>query len=197
MNKRVIDHIKLFGMSYFMIDEELKNLESEYNLDLGYTTSKLEQEESNYYSQFELSVRAESNKMSQHYKIFYCLERTIRKLIAENLDDEFGSDWWSLERIPEEIINNVKGRIKKENNSVVTRRSEENIDYTTFGELSEIIIHNWDVFGGTLFNSKEKVRRVMSNLNNLRAPIAHSCPITDDEAIRLSLTVKDWFRTMS
>jgi hypothetical protein len=31
-------------------------------------------------------------------------------------------------------------------------------------------------------------------LNMLRGPIAHCCPVSDDEVLRLQLTVKDWFR---
>ncbi len=36
----------------------------------------------------------------------------------------------------------------------------------------------------------------MTSLNMLRAPIAHCCPLAEDEIVRLRLTVKDWFRLM-
>ena len=36
----------------------------------------------------------------------------------------------------------------------------------------------------------------MTSLNMLRGPIAHCCPLADDEVLRLQLTVKDWFRLM-
>ncbi len=38
--------------------------------------------------------------------------------------------------------------------------------------------------------------RIMTSLNMLRGPIAHCCPLADDEVVRLQLTVKDWFRLM-
>jgi hypothetical protein len=75
----------------------------------------------------------------------------------------------------------------------MTRRSDDEIDYTTFGELSVIITSNWDLFG-TVFSSRRAVEKVMNSLNLLRGPIAHCCPISDDEVLRLQLTVKDWFR---
>ena len=67
------------------------------------------------------------------------------------------------------------------------------IDYTTFGQLSGMITANWGVFEPTI-QSKRGVERVMANLNLLRGPIAHCCPMQEDEKDRLKLAVKDWFR---
>ncbi len=49
----------------------------------------------------------------------------------------------------------------------------DELDYTTFGELSVIISSNWDVFG-SLFSSKKAVEKVMASLNALEilSPIA-------------------------
>jgi Swt1-like HEPN len=69
------------------------------------------------------------------------------------------------------------------------------LDYTTFGELSQIIENNWDLFGAILSNVKA-VKRVMANLNTLRGPIAHCSPLAEDEVVRLQLSVRDWFRLM-
>ena len=134
--------------------------------------------------------------MAVHYEAFYCLEQSIRKLIIETLAEAEPGDWWKSGRIPPDIVAAAEGLIQKEIDSGITRRSDEPIDYTTFGELSGIITKNWDIFG-TIFNSRRAVERVMSSLNLLRGPIAHCCPITEDEVDRLYLTVKDWFRTMA
>lgn len=77
----------------------------------------------------------------------------------------------------------------------MTRRSLDELDYTSFGELSVIITSNWDIFGA-LFSSKKAVEKVMSSLNSLRGPIAHCSPFAEDEVLRLQLTVRDWFRLM-
>jgi hypothetical protein len=69
------------------------------------------------------------------------------------------------------------------------------LDYTNFGELSEIIKTNWDVFGA-LLNSKKAVERIMATLNTLRNPIAHCSELAEDEAHRLRLSMRDWFRQM-
>jgi membrane-associated protease RseP (regulator of RpoE activity) len=70
----------------------------------------------------------------------------------------------------------------------MTPRSDEMLDFTTFGELSQIIELNWDLCG-SIFASVKAVKRVMSNLNTLRGPIAHCSPLAEDEVVRLRLCV--------
>jgi HEPN superfamily Swt1-like protein len=131
--------------------------------------------------------------MSENYEVFYCLEQAIRKLIVETLEDSEGADWWNSDRITPEIKADVASLGKKERDSGITPRSDNMIDYTTFGQLSGIITSNWELFEPTL-KSKRAVERVMANLNLLRGPIAHCCPMQEDEVDRLRLAVKDWFR---
>jgi len=42
----------------------------------------------------------------------------------------------------------------------------------------------------------ERIVSTFFNANLLRGPIAHCCPLAEDEKVRLDLTVKDWFRLM-
>lgn len=77
-----------------------------------------------------------------------------------------------------------------------TRRSEDKIDYTTFGELRQIVKLNWDAFSDK-FRSINAFNNIMITLNTLRVPIAHCTPFAEDEIIRLELTVKDWFRLIN
>jgi len=192
MNK-VDDPIRSFGMAGYMITDDLKSIEQRFNIELGHVPRSNVENPASYYPQFEQDIRHAAAKMAQHYELFYCLEQSIRNLISETMDDAAGAGWWDSGKIPSAIVNEVKGRIQKELDSGVTRRSEASIDYTTFGELSTIITSNWDLFG-TIFTSRRAVEKVMNSLNVLRGPIAHCCLLSDDEVDRLSLTVKDWFR---
>jgi hypothetical protein len=194
MNK-ADDFLRSFGMSGFMLTEELRALEQRFNIELGHAERAATANPVEYYPQFEQAVRSEAAEMARHYELFYCLERSIRKLISETLQDAFGASWWDSGKVPANIVQEVKDRTQKEIDSGVTRRSDAPIDYTTFGELSVIITSNWDLFN-TILTSRRAVERVMSNLNVLRGPIAHCCPISEDEIVRLRLTVKDWFRMM-
>jgi hypothetical protein len=84
----------------------------------------------------------------------------------------------------------------REAESGVTPRSSERIDYTTFGELSDIVRANWGTFSDT-FNNEKAFGRIMASLNILRGPIAHCSPLAPDEVVRLGLAVSDWFRLMA
>ena len=183
------DHIRSFGMSSYMVSDDLKRIEDRFNIELGHAPRS----QSKTPPQFEQSVRRKAAEMSRHYELFYCLENAIRKLITETLHESSGTNWWKSGKIPDNIIREVEGRIQKEVDSGITRRSDDEIDYTTFGELSSIITSNWDLFE-MIFSSRKAVERVMSSLNLLRGPIAHCCPLSEDEVDRLNLTMKDWVR---
>ena len=187
------DSIRSFGMSGYLITEELKKIEKQFGIELGHAPKPEDASAVEYYPQFEQAVRAEAAEMSQHYELFYCLEQSIRKLITETLHDAAGADWWNSGKVPQEIHNEVATRVQREAESGITQRSDALLDYTNFGELSVIITSNWDLFKTVLTNQRA-VTRVMSNLNLLRGPIAHCCPISEDEIERLKLSVKDWFR---
>jgi hypothetical protein len=190
------DQIRSFGMSGMLILDELRGLEKRFGFQLGHGGGVGAEQPSAYYPQFEQAVRAEAATMAAHYELFYCLEQSIRKLISDTLQEQAGIDWWKSGKVPTNILTDVNDRIQREIDSGFTRRSESEIDYTTFGELSVIISSNWDYFGA-IFSSKRAVERIMSSLNLLRGPIAHCSPLSEDEVDRLFLTVKDWFRSMS
>ncbi|WP_275154637.1 Swt1 family HEPN domain-containing protein [Elizabethkingia meningoseptica] len=132
--------------------------------------------------------------MAKHYEVFYCLEKSIRSLVVELMEEKYGNNWW--DKVKEDIRRNVETNIKREEDSAFTIRSEEKIDYTTFGELSQIVIGNWEAFENLFRRGQKAFQKIMTNLNQLRGPIAHCCPLAEDEVVRLELTVKDWFRLM-
>lgn len=185
--------IKLFGVTNQFAELDLKRIEDKYKIDLG-RNKKIVRKDKVYYPQFDLVVRNEASEMSKNYEIFYCLEKTIRKMISEKMFSSVGENWW-VDKVPQYEKDEVKKRMKAEMDAGVTIRSDEEIDFTTFGELSNIIKSNWEIFGD-LFNSQKAVERVMSNLNTLRAPIAHCSKLAEDEEVRLQLSVRDWYRLM-
>ena len=188
--------LKLFGMSNQLLLHDLDKVESEHDLVLGHKLDAPSEKDETYYPQFESEVRVRARQMAQHYETFYCLEVSIRTLICEMLRDKAGAAWWSNEEIVPKIVSDgVKHRVKKELDSGISRRSDDPIDYTNFGELGEIIKKNWDTFG-SIFNSPKGVERVLASLNTLRGPIAHCSELAEDEVLRLTLSVRDWFRLM-
>jgi len=190
----IVEHLKVFSMTNLFLENDLSKIEKKYNVELKPKKIQSERDES-YYPQFEESIKEEAKIMADHYEIFYCLEKSIRNLICEAMEEQEGESWWSGKRVNSNLKTEVAKRIKLEKDSAVTPRSNEPLDFTTFGELAEIIVSNWDIFGA-IFNSQRAIQNVMNRLNTLRGPIAHCSPFAEDEVLRLQLSLRDWFRLM-
>lgn len=188
------DTIRAFGMSTYLIPVELDAIQKQFDIELGHIAKAAKAQERDYYPQFEQAVRVEASTMAAHYEVFYCLEKAIRTLVVETLANAHRDKWWD-QCVPANIQTNVKHNIQREIDSGVTLRSESNIDFTTFGELGEIVRSNWASFDA-MFASEKAFTKIMTSLNQLRGPIAHCCPLAEDEVVRLRLTVRDWFRLM-
>jgi hypothetical protein len=181
-------------MTHQMVERELDRVESVHNIDLQRQAPETPIIDEEYYPQFEESVRKEAQSMADYYQIFYCLERSIRQIVTGKLSAEKGANWWDT-CVPEQIRKNASENLQREVDLGVTPRSPEEIDYTTFGELGEIVKTNWQSFSD-IFNSQKAFARIMASLNVLRGPIAHCCQLAPDEILRLKVTVRDWFRLM-
>lgn len=191
-----IGPVKIFLMTAQLLEEDLDSLEEQLSIDLGRQRGAVGGQAADYYPQIEQAFRAEAKSMAPHYEVFYSLEKTIRTLVSESLAAADGPGWWSAgSRVPQKIKDDCEARLKKEQDAGVTLRSEDPLDFSTFGELGQVVSNNWDVFGA-LFKSEKAVNRIMTNLNTLRGPIAHCTPLAEDEVVRLRLSVRDWFRQM-
>ncbi len=185
--------IKLFALANSLAENALDSIENSYKVDLG-RKAPIEVKKRDYYLQFDAQFRQEAKEMGEHYEVFYCLERSIRSLVVQLMTAKHGENWWE-DKVNPEIKKNVDGNIKREEESGFTQRSELKIDYSTFGELNQIVTSNWDAFTD-LFRNPRAFQKIMTSLNLLRGPIAHCCPLAADEIVRLEITVKDWFRLM-
>jgi hypothetical protein len=197
MANRPDGFIRAFGMSGLQIASSISRIEKEFGIEIRHETSMFKTRRSADYEQFEMALRREAARMSEFYEIFYCLENSIRKLVADILVEAEGADWWNGPRVDEKRIKEPAAlRRKKEIDSGITPRSEKLIDYTTFGELSQLITDNWELFE-PVFQSKTAVSNVSNQLNLLRGPIAHCNPTDEMEQERLNLAVRTWFKIMS
>jgi hypothetical protein len=186
--------ILIFAIRNQMVEYELDAIEERFAIDLKRGVERKSDSADAYYPQIEESIRREAAAMAPQYEVFYSLEKTVRALVADTLSDEDPA-WWE-NAVPPQVRTDAENRQQREVDTGITPRSDDPIDFTTFGELGQIILHNWEVFGQT-FSSRKAVERVTANLNTLRAPIAHCSPLADDEVDRLRLAVRDWFRLQS
>lgn len=195
-NNGVRSELKAFLFGAQVAHVELERIERELGIELDHSHSASADTDEEYYPQFDEDLRREAAQMAAQYQVFYCLEKSIRRLITNTLKESAGAAWWDSGKIPPLIHSEVARRMQREVDSAVTVRSASPLDFTTFGELGEIIKANWGLFGGVL-NSPRAVERVLNNLNVLRGPIAHCSPLADDEVLRLELSLRDWFRQMA
>lgn len=188
------DALRLFALNNLSIEADLRRIAQAHDVDIGRKQNEPEKVEQTYYPQFPERLRDEAAKMAAHYAIFYCLENSIRELVAQRLEEAHGVQWWDV-AVPEAVRKNAEGNRKKELSTGITPRSDGLIDYSNFGELGEIIKTNWSIFGD-MFRDIRGLERVLGNLNTLRAPIAHCKSLAEDEVVRLHLSLRDWFRQM-
>ena len=195
MTDSVASQIQLFAMRNLMLEHDLDRVENEYAVDLQRGHMDTAEPDSDYYPQIEQAFRNEASSMAPHYEVFYSLERTIRSFVSDALTAE-DEEWWDdPDRVPTGVKDETEKRMEREKDSGFTPRSSDPLDFTTFGELGQIIGHNWALFGGML-SSRKAMEKVMASLNLLRNPIAHFSPLAEDEVLRLRITVRDWFRLM-
>ncbi len=189
------DRLKLFAISNQLLENDLDRIEHELALDLKRGHQRTLESDETYYPQIDRAIRVEAARMAQHYEVFYSLERSIRTLVSDTIEAVDGKSWWAGARVPQKVKQEAEAKMQREVDSGVTVRSSDPLDYTTFGELGEIMKANWDVFG-SIFSSPKALEKVMASLNTLRGPVAHCSPLAEDEIVRLRLSVRDWFRLM-
>lgn len=189
---------RYFALNNLALEAELRSVARKSGLDLGPSHGKRDVESSattqSYYPQFPSEIRDEAERMARNYVLFYSLENAIRGLIVEVLIEAVGEKWWEDDSVvPAGIRQNAVDNRNRELRAGVTLRSERMIDYTNFGELGQIINANWGFFQA-IFSDRTAVQKIITSLNTLRAPIAHCTSLSEDEELRLHLSLRDWFR---
>lgn len=193
-----IESVRLFLLQNAVITKGVRNTFVDQRLvgSRGALEAQADSLVDNYMRQIELQTIADADRMSEFYKLFYALENDIRDLLEQTLVESVGLDWWD-KAVPQSVRENAKKNADREASEGLPPRSDRLIDYTTFGELGEIIKDNWETFSGMFSNaSKNRVLRVLTRLNLARGPIAHCNFLPEEEAIRLKLAVRDWYKLM-
>jgi hypothetical protein len=190
--------VELFLLKCAVIETGLRATLAEYGASSSGPLNRAPDEQLSHLSpfikQFESANRQNASRMSRYYEIFYLLENDIRRLIVDTMEAAHGPKWWDT-HVSQRVLDEVKKNRSREAEAAVTIRSEDDIDYITFGQLADIIRENWSDFAGML-RSQSAVARVLSGLNMLRGTIAHCGVLAEDEVARLKLAIQDWFRVL-
>jgi len=144
-------------------------------------------------SDFSPILLSRARSMGDVYEGFFCLENAVRDLIEERLAERKGQGWWG-NSVPEKVQKAAEGlRIKEENNKYHAQRSTSLIGYTMFGNLSQIIIANWDNFSD-LFPDQHWISSRFTDLELSRNIIMHTGVLPEIEIGRIKSITRDWIR---
>lgn len=184
------EQLLVFTMKNLLLEGELARLEKS-GIELGHIQT-MKKDELVDTDLFESEILRRAKKMADFYVLYFSLENSVRKLITDVLSEKHGAEWWE-KKVPSGVKDNVKRLQKDERDTAMSIRSEENLAYTNFGELIDIFCSNWNDFA-ELLRSRKAVQDTLSQFNNIRNVIAHSCELNDDEILRFKLLIKDWLR---
>jgi hypothetical protein len=182
------EQLQLFGMRNLLLEAEFARLE-ERGVEIGHAKT-IQRETLVDVELFDRDIRVEARRMADFYVVYYCLENTVRRLIAERLQDKHGASWWDT-AVPNGIKQAVAEKQLQEKQTVLAIRSDDPLSYVNFGELIAIIESNWNSFSDTV-RSKKAMQQTLSQFNQIRNVIAHSCSLSPNDTARLKLLVNDW-----
>jgi hypothetical protein len=140
--------------------------------------------------EFPVPIRLNAIKMSAVYMAFFAFENSVRALIKERLGST-GVDWWSR-LVPKGVRDKVLGRQKKDGeNKWHAPRAIDEIAYTDFGDMANIMVANWENFED-VFPSQDWIKTRLSDLEQSRNALAHNNVLGDRDIGRIKMYLEDW-----
>lgn len=134
----------------------------------------------------------EARKMSVVYISLHAFENSVRDLVKTAMAEKYEENWW--DKVPEKIRNKVKARQEED---LKFRwhgsRGADQIMYCDFGDLSSIIVTNWELFVDLLTNM-EWCKAVLSTLERSRNIIMHGGTVSREDIERIGMNIRDWIR---
>jgi len=189
MKSRLLsEQLKGFGMQNLMLESDLAKLEQS-GVDIGHVRT-IRRDELVDVDLFDSDILKDARQMADFYVLYFALENSIRRLVRERLSEDHGANWWD-KAIPGGVKTEVKKKQENEKDTVLASRTEDPLSFTNFGELITIIEANWDSFSDTI-RSRKAMQQTLSQFNQIRNIIAHSCKLSENDITRMKLLIQDW-----
>jgi len=135
---------------------------------------------------------AEGQRMSVVYAAIHAFENAVRTLVVKAMSEEHGAAWW--EKVPERIRKTSKSRMEEDAKfRWHGARGSSEINYCDFGDLSSIIVTNWDVFDD-LLGSMEWAKATLNSLEKSRNIVMHGGSVAKEDVERIGMNIRDWIR---
>ena len=144
-------------------------------------------------SPFSVDLRNRALQMCRVYSLVYCFETSVREVVAERLEQEYGADWWE-DGVPDNIRKRAETRKKKAvDNSWLDGDTTGLLSFAEFGDLARIITNEWEQFQD-LVPSQHWLLQRFDELEQARNFVAHNRLLLPGEFQRIEMYIADWNR---
>lgn len=144
------------------------------------------------YDLLESEALADAQRMSTVYAAIHAFENVVRHLVAKAMADHHGETWWS--KVPERIRKTVTSRMSEDAKfRWHGARGTSEMNYCDFGDLSSIIVTNWNAFEDLLSNM-EWAKAILSTLEKSRNTTMHGGVLAKEDVERIGMNIRDWVR---
>ena len=136
---------------------------------------------------------ANAKSMSIVYTAIAAFESSVRSLVTKTLVDKYQEEWWE-----KGASNGVRDRAQKrmedeQNAKWHAQRGQDAINYTTFGDLKNIMQNNWDSFED-LIGNLAWASGIFEVIERSRNVIMHSGSLEREDIERLGVNIRDWVK---
>ena len=139
------------------------------------------------------ALLAEGQRMSVVYAAVHAFENSVRATVTKAMSEKHGATWWTA-RVPERIQKTCKTRMEEDAKfRWHGARGSTEINYCDFGDLSSIIVTNWDVFEDLLGNM-EWAKATLNSLEKSRNIVMHGGSVAKEDVERIGMNIRDWIR---
>jgi hypothetical protein len=137
---------------------------------------------------------AEGQRMAVVYAAVHAFENTVRAMVTKGMAEEHGETWW--EKVPEKVRRTSKTRMEEDAKyrwHGARGSTQTQINYFDFGDLSSIIVVNWEVFED-LLGTMEWAKATLNSLEKSRNIIMHRGSVAKEDVERIGMNIRDWIR---
>ncbi len=140
----------------------------------------------------DLDLLVEAQRMSVVYAALHSFENSVRATVTKAMAEKHGEAWW--DKVPERIRKSAKSRMDEDSKfRWHGARGATEINYCDFGDLSSIIVTNWDVFEDLLGNM-EWAKAALNALEKSRNIVMHGGTVANEDIERIGMNIRDWIR---
>lgn len=133
-----------------------------------------------------------AQRMSVVYAAVHAFENSVRLLVTKAMAEKHGESWW--DKVPERIRKSSKTRMEEDAKfRWHGARGASEVNYCDFGDLSSIIVTNWDVFDDVL-GSLEWAKATLNSLEKSRNIVMHGGGLSKEDIERIGMNIRDWIR---